>query len=339
VSQTGWDLRPFAAWVLDEYLPSLKAGPGAARYARRPGARAPDLYGTADAACILYTLGCLDTSPPEWLELLSSYQDPASGFFVAPAGVLTTAHNTGFAVGAMNLFEPELRNGELPKAPVRFGASIADPPEAERFCGILDWRDNCYEAGEILIGHASTFFNVEGVVADSWFSWLVEFVEGRKLDPSNGMVGVGKPPGGDGDQIGGTLHFDFFWQALERRLPYATQRAQAILTLQQPSGLWDENNPWWLTFDACYMLGRTIPDVSDDLAGRVREAVSRAVAVLAKRAADDATRSEDFVEPWIGAHMLTGAVSFFAYAQQVLGRNAIVTDEPLELVLDRRPYI
>jgi hypothetical protein len=167
----------------------------------------------------------------------------------------------------------------------------------------------------------------------------VEFVEGTKLDPVNGMVGVGKPRGGDGDQIGGTLHFDFFWQSLERRLPYATERALAILGLQQPSGLWDESNPWWLTFDACYMLGRTTPDVSDDLAERARDAVARALAVLAKRAGDDAARGEDFVEPWIGAHMLTGALSFFAYAQQLLGRDSVVTAAPLKLVLDRRPYI
>jgi hypothetical protein len=339
VSQPSYDLRPFAAWVLDEYLPSLKCGPGPADYARRPGVQEPALYGVADAACILYTFGSLDTSPPEWLELLSSYQDPASGFFVAPASVLTTAHNTGFAVGALNLFQSELRNGELPKAPLRFGAMVAAPPEAERFCGMLDWRRNCYEAGEILIGHASTFFNVEGVVPESWFSWLVEFVEGTKLDSVNGMVGVGKPPGGDGDQIGGTLHFDFFWQALGRRLPHPTERAEAILGLQQPTGLWDENNPWWLTFDSCYMLGRTIPEVSGDLAERVRGAVARAVDVLAPRALDGAARSGDFVEPWIGAHMLTGAVSFFAYAQQVLGPECIVTDRPLEFVLDRRPYI
>lgn len=339
MSQANWDLRPFAAWVLDEYLPSLKCGSGPADYARRPGVPEPELYGVADAACILYTFGSLDTSAPEWLELLSSFQDTASGFFVAQAGALTTAHNTGFAVGAMNLFHSELRNGELPKAPLQFGATVAAPPEAERFCGMLDWRSNCYEAGEILIGHASAFFNVEGVVPESWFSWLVAFVEGTKLESANGMVGIGKPPGGDGDQIGGTLHFDFFWQALGRRLPYATERAEAILGLQQPSGLWDENNPWWLTFDACYMLGRTIPDVCDDLVERVRDAVARAVAVLAPRALDGAERSGDFVEPWIGAHMLTGAVSFFAYAQQVLGPERIVTDRPLELVLDRRPYI
>jgi hypothetical protein len=37
--------------------------------------------------------------------------------------------------------------------------------------------------------------------------------------------------------------------------------------------------------------------------------------------------------------MVTGAVSFFAYAQQVLGESRVITDRPLRSVLDRRPYI
>ena len=111
--------------------------------------------------------------------------------------------------------------------PLRFGSMIAaSRPTRSASAGSLDWRTNCYEAGEILIGHASTFFNVADVVPDSWFSWLVDFVERRKLDSANGMVGIAKPPGGDADQIGGTLHFDFFWQALGRRLPFATERGR-----------------------------------------------------------------------------------------------------------------
>ena len=142
-----------------------------------------------------------------------------SGFFVDRSASLSTAHNTGFAIGAMNLLRRELRDGELPKAPLRFAQQVREPADAERFAASLDWRNDCYEAGENLIGHASSFFNVAGAIPRDWFAWLVEFVEGTKLDEANGMVGVGKPPGGDTDQIGGTLHFDFFWAALGRQLP------------------------------------------------------------------------------------------------------------------------
>jgi hypothetical protein len=253
--------------------------------------------------------------------------------------MLSTSHNTGFAIGAMNLFRPDLRNGVMPRWPIRFGQLVAERAEAERYAGTLDWRTNCYEAGENLIGHASTFFNVADVVPRAWFGWLVDYIQDTKLDQSNGMVGIGKPAEGDLDQIGGTFHFDFLWSTLDLRLPFAQARARSLLGLQQPSGLWDPNNPWWLTFDSIYMLGRTLHDVANDQAAEVLAAIGRAVSTVTERAATAQQRTSDFGEPWIGAHMLTGAVSLFAYAQQVLGENRVISSRPLRLVLDRRPYI
>jgi hypothetical protein len=337
-----WDVRPFETWIVDEYLPSLRVSARAGDYARRPGETESALYGAADVACILYSLGRLDPSADEaaeWLALLGAFQDPVSGFFVDRSASLSTAHNTGFAVGAMNLLQPELSDGQLPSSPLRFARLIREPADAERFAGSLDWRNDCYEAGENLIGHASSFFNVSGAVPADWFEWLVDYVERTKLDATNGMLGVDKPPGGDTDQIGGTLHFDFFWAALGRQLPFGSARTEALLGLQLPSGLWDANNPWWLSFDAVYMLRRALQDVSADQAARVQAAVARAASVLTERATDPDQRRSDFVEPWIGAHMITGAVSFFAYAQQVLGESRVITDRPLRSVLDRRPYI
>jgi hypothetical protein len=337
-----WDVRPFLAWISDEYLPSLRAGPGPGEYARRPGDDDAALYGSADVACILYSLDRLDPSPEEsaaWLEVLSGFQDAESGFFVDRSAMLSTAHNTGFAVGAMNLLHRELRNGELPKAPLRFAGLVREPADAVRFAASLNWRTDCYEAGENLIGHAASFFNVSHSMPREWFEWLVDYVERTKMDQANGMVGVDKPAGGDLDQIGGTLHFDFFWAALGRQLPFAPARTRALLGLQLPSGLWDPTNPWWLSFDAVYMLRRALPDLPDDQAGSVRAAVARATAALTERSSDPDLRKSDFVDPWIGAHMLTGAVSFFAYAQQVLGESRVITERPLRSVLDRRPYI
>ncbi len=341
MSQT-WDLRPFSAWIHDEYLPSAKIGAGPADYGLRPGGHRRALYGAADAACILYTLDALATDEPaarEWLDVLGTYQDPTSGFFVAETASLAKAHNTGFAVGAMNLFEPNLINDELPKHALAFARLIEDPTEAERYSDSLDWRGDCYAAGERLIGLASTFANVSGVVAPEWFDWLVGYIEKRKFDPATGMVGVDKPPQGDKDQIGGTFHFDFFWASRDRELPHPQARASALLDLQQSSGLWDPHNPWWLSLDAVYMLGRTMPSLPADAAKAARSAIVLTANALADRAADPAQRVTDFGDAWMGVHMLTGAISFFAYLQQILGHDAVITERPLRLVLDRRPYI
>lgn len=337
-----WDLRPFISWVHDTFLPKAKIGSGGVRYALRPGLLQADLYGTADAACILYTLDPLGTNQPaakEWLDELSRYQHAASGYFVANTASLAVAHNTGFAVAAMKLFDRELANGVRPAHKLEFASLIEKTTDAQLFVDSLDWRSNCYEAGEIVTGLASTFVNVANVVPPSWLTWLFEHCEQTKLDPRNGMMGVDKPAAGDLDQIGGTFHFDFLWASKGRTLPRSSERAGALLKLQLANGLWDEHNPWWLTFDAVYMLGRALPELSSDLKKKVTDAVERAVDVLAKRALDDTARKGDFVTAWMGTHMLTGAVSFFACAQKLLGQQAVVTEKPLRLVLDRRPYI
>ncbi|GAA2209000.1 hypothetical protein GCM10009850_044580 [Nonomuraea monospora] len=341
VTAQQWDLRPFTTWIAEEFLPSAKAGPGVADYGQSPGATRPALYGTADAACILYTLDRFDGIGPAgvWLQALARYQDRRSGYFVDDTPILPTAHNTGFAIGAMQLFEPHLHNGAAPLGTLSFAEPMRDTSWTERFFNTLDWRSRCYEAGEIVTGLASTFYNVTGVVERRWFDWLVSYIESAKLDATTGLAGLGKPEQGDLDQIGGTFHFDFVWAALHRTLPHAQARAKTLLGLQKTGGLWDEHNPWWLTFDSIYMLGRTLPHVPGDLADRVREAIAKAVTALAARALDSGTRTKDFVDHWQGVHMLTGALSAFAYAQQVFGTETLRTDRPLRLVLDRRPYI
>jgi hypothetical protein len=337
-----WDLRPFVTWIVRDFLPSAKAGPGVADYGQSPGATRPALYGTADAACILYTLNHLDGLKPTgaWLQAIERYQDHRSGYFVDDTPILATAHNTGFAIGAMHLFNPNLYNGVSPLKPLSFAEPLRDTSQARRFFDALDWRSRCYEAGEIVTGLASTFYNVRGVVAQNWFDWLIGYVQDTKFDSDTGMVGVGKPEEGDLDQIGGTFHFDFLWATLDRTLPHPQARAKALMNLQQPNGLWDDHNPWWLTFDSVYMLGRTLAALPNSQANRVREAISKAIGALADRALDSAQRQHDFVDHWMGVHMLTGATSAFAYAQRHLfGTDTLRTDHPLQLVLDHRPYI
>lgn len=337
-----FDVQPFVSWITNEYLPSVRVGRGQADYARRPGESVPALYGVADAACVQYTVGPFPDSTTDrqaWIDALSIYQEPRSGYFIADTSSLAKAHNTGFVVGALNLFDPDLVQGVLPRHRFGFADLIADEEDATRFADSLNWRGDCYGSGEVLIGLASSMYNVSSVVPQTWFDWLVQYIESGKLDAANGMVGVGKPAGGDLDQVGGTFHFDFFWYSLGRTLPHATQRTEALIGLQLDSGIWDANNPWWLTFDSIYMLARAIPELSETLADAARRSIERAVAVVAERASDAGQRSVDFEEPWIGLHMLLGAISLFANAQQTLGADVVKTDVPLNLVLDRRPYI
>lgn len=87
-----------------------------------------------------------------------------------------------------------------------------------------------------------------------------------------------------------------------------------------------------LTLDAVYLLSRDQQQVAHRAAG-VRRSVDRALAAAWQRLCDEQTREA------MAPHTLTAAVSLFAEAQQFLGVEAVRTERPLQLVLDRRPFI
>ncbi len=336
-----YDLTEFCGWILDRFERDVRFGRGAGQYGGYVGDHEPNLYGTADMACILYTLGALDPSErqrTEWLRRLQSFQDPCSGYFVSRTARLGKVHNTAFALGAMRLFDKALTVGKWPAHPLRFASAYRTPGEMESYVRTLDWHSAVYPAGEDVVGLASAFFNVRGTVKPSWFRWLLDFFDAHLFDSTSGMVGRCKPPSGDLDQIGGTFHFAFLWRQFKRAMPFPRQRVDAILALQRPNGLWSEDNPWWLTLDALYML----VDVALQSTYRqsdVRRAVETSVALCYERAMDRSGREESFCSPELGVHTLTGAVSLFAVAQGFLGTDVIVSKKPLRLVLDKRPYI
>lgn len=336
-----YDLSELVAWVLKELEPAVRVGRTAGQYASHVGGKEAALYGNADMACILYTLDALHPSPKqraEWMRGLQSFQDPGSGYFIAKTALLGKIHNTAFCVAAMKLFDERPSVPTRLLHPLRFADLFASPEQMGAYVRALDWQNAVYPSGEDVIGLAATFFNVKGMVKPSWFRALMDYFDKSLFDPNNGMVGRGKPPQGDLDQIGGTFHFAFFWPLFDRQMPSPQARVDAILGLQRPGGLWTPSNPWWLTFDSVYMLADAASR-SSYRRSDVRAAIEAAVGVCYERAMEPATREEAFCTPELGVHTLNGTLSLFAVAQRFLGREAILSPRPLRLVLDRRPYI
>jgi hypothetical protein len=150
-------------------------------------------------------------------------------------------------------------------------------------------------------------------------------------------MGRKKPATGDWDQIGGTFHYAFIFSHFNRLLPYPEERIDTILRLQQPDGYWSPDNHLWLTFDAMYLLTRTSRYCKHRYAEVV--ALVRRVMRLLMR---DVFSAEGRVKAFSGelpVHSLTAAVSAAAEAQIFLGHREVLTDRPLRLVLDRRPFI
>ena len=328
-----YDLRPFVDWILNEFEPSARVDNTPGNYAIEPGGTSMHLYGTSDMACVLYTIGALHPKEEErshWARWFQSLQDPQSGYLLSTPPEHGKLHNTAFALGAMKLLEIR------PLHPLRFAAEMASRSKLEAWLDAMDWREGVYGCSHDGAGLASAFALAPGTVPTEWFGWYFDHLD-TYFDANNGMLGRDKPPEGDTDQIGGTFHYAFLYEYFHRRMPCPEARVDAILGLQLDNGEWHPGNPWWMTLDALYLLTRGVRHCHhrpDD----ARAAVRRTVATCCERVNDSAARQKYFGR-YMGVHTFTAAVSILAEAQEFLGSQEVITNEPLRLVLDKRPFI
>ncbi|HEY3375919.1 MAG TPA: hypothetical protein VGL77_00360 [Armatimonadota bacterium] len=325
-----YDLRPFMQWIMTEFEPEVRVGPTAGCYARRRDEQFTHLYGVADMACVLYAMDALHPDAEEhasWRRELQALQDPESGYLLAKPADHGRLHNTAFALAAMNLL------AIAPLYPLRFADAYLTPAAQQAFLASLDWYTNVYAHSHDGAGLPAALTLVPGTVPREWFTAYFALLDSYFV-AENGMMGLEKSAAGDCDQIGGTFHYAFLYEHYHRRMPYPERRIDAILGLQLDSGEWHPLNPWWLTFDALYLLTRTVrftPYRVDD----VTRAARRVVAFCYERVMDAAFRNDPETTP----HKLTAITAIFAEAQHFFGYDEIITDRPLRLVLDKRPFI
>lgn len=326
------DLRPLCRWVVEDLEPEVRLDrPG--HYAREVGAEVLEVYGTADMACVLHTLGRLEPDVGEldgWSAAFEALQDPTSGWFVERTPSHLPEHATAFAVAAMALIGLRPRHRLVALDPVR------SPDDFGRWLEGMDWRDWVYLESHRGAGVASLHHLLPEEAEPGWEEVYLRVLD-RHLDPANGMHGDGKPPGGDLDQVGGTFHHLFVLEHLGRPLDHAEARLRSVAGLQRDDGLWDPANPWWLTLDGVYLLGRAADEVPDE-AGTARAAIARAVRAVGDRLCTDEARRAAFGVD-MGVHALTGVLTMFAEAQRVLGPDEVRTDVALRNVLDERPFV
>lgn len=325
-----YDLRDFVRWIVDDFEPSVRLPGPAGHYARTRGDTELELYGTSDMACILYSIGRLrptDRERAEWGDAFTAFQNADTGYLLEKEPTHPALHNTAFALGAMELLDIK------PAHPLKFAADFADP----RAClQKLDWENRVYSDSHKGAGFGAIYALSPELAKPEWFDAYFSKCD-ELFDARNGMMGVGKPAGGDSDQIGGTFHYQFIYEYFHRRMPYPQQRIDAVLGLQQADGYWHPKNHLWLTLDAIYMLTRTLrychhrPD-------EVRRAICRAMDSVMADVFHPDSRATAFGAK-LGVHSLTAAISMAAEVQQFLGAEGVATDWPLRIVLDRRPFI
>ncbi len=158
-----FDLREFANWIVNDFAPSVKLPGGAGNYARSPGQTTTELYGVADMACILYTLGALhptEKERAEWLAAFQVFQKPDTGWLVEKSPTDDPLHNTAFALAAMQLLDL------TPQHPVKMGAEFSDP---RAFLNTLNWRTAVYSDSHKGAGVGAIFALVPSLGTPEWF--------------------------------------------------------------------------------------------------------------------------------------------------------------------------
>lgn len=330
LTATSYDLREFVQWIEKDLEPAVRLPGPTGSYAREFGGKIPELYGTADMACILYTIGKLNPSPEEraeWAESFQGFQDQKTGFLLEKDPTHPALHNTAFALAAMQLLE--LR----PKHPILLGPEFAD---IKAYLAQLDWKTKVYPESHKGAGIASIYVLTPALHSTAWFNDYFAACDAL-FDPKNGLMGQDKPETGDFDQVGGTFHYAFLYQSFNRPMPFPEKRIDTVLGLQQPDGYWEAKNHLWLTLDAIYLLTRTLRQRSHRR-GDVVACIHRTMDALMRDVFSAEGRKKTFGGK-MGVHSVTAAISIVAEVQAFLGADRVVTEWPLHLVLDRRPFI
>jgi hypothetical protein len=323
-----YDMREFINWITNTFEPSIKL-PGAGHYSRTPGGPL-DLYAVDDMACVMYTIGKLkrsDEDRAQWSAAFHEFQVADTGWFIEKNPTHTPLHNLAFTLAAMELLD--LR----PKNRVILGSEYAD---IKGYLSTLNWKTSVYPESHKGAGIGSVHALLPEYGTKDWFDRYFAHCDSL-VDPNNGMMGQEKPAGGDFDQIGGTFHYFFNYNHFNRKMAYPEKRIDAILGIQRPDGHWDTSNKTWLTLDGIYMLTRTLrqsPHRFED----VKAAIHRVLGTLMETMYSPEGRKTAFAGR-LPPHTLTCAVSILAEAQQFFGADVVITDAPLKLVLDRRPFI
>ncbi len=316
-------------------------------YATRPG-DAPDLYGAADAAYVLWSVGGLEARTTcegrrAWAERIQGYQDPVSGWFdrslLDGHGV---PHATAMATGALALLDAR------PASPLRYAEALF----ASR-AQIDAWLDG-FRWGQIWTGsHAA---GAAAAVLDAphgldlpgdWGAQLLDALDDR-VDPRTGLWKRARRDrllrGPTTLDLGGAAHFWWLYDRLGRGIPYPEQAVDATLALQRRTGLWGSRIyggaiPHCIDFDALHGLRIAWDHCSDAFRSSRRDRLEAVLARYARAAHAVLTPPGAVDRQYQTLHKLVGTVNALAeleiLGQGFLGRRLVGVASPLRSALTR----
>lgn len=302
-------------------------------------------YGCADAMNILYTINdfyCDDETRRARINALLSLQNEKSGMFVEATH--HTIHTTAHCTAALQLFDVKPLYPLKDLYPYMTEKALYEFLENE-----VDWN-NPWPQSHKGAGIYAALVNADEITEEfqsNYFKWLWE-----NADPKSGFWKIGfsdRAPLANSSYINGKDNPDALFAYMAGGFHYMFNHEYAKMPLRYPERIIDscidmyKNDGLPIKFgkainfievDWIYCMNRASRQTAyrhDEVNSLLYEFATKFVEYLSSI---DYKSDDGFND----LHMLFGTVCALAELQQALP-GVIVTEKPLKLVLDRRPFI
>ncbi|MBE6634834.1 MAG: hypothetical protein E7617_01350 [Ruminococcaceae bacterium] len=301
-------------------------------------------YGCADAANILYTLNefrCDEKTRKARINALLSMQDRESGMFHEKTH--HTIHTTAHCAAALELFDVK------PLYPMKELHKYTDRKALFEFLDSLNWNSPWTEShqGAGIYAALANSSEITKEFEDNYFEWLWE-----NTDPVTGFWKKGYadraqfssdryPDGKNAPEsvfsyMAGGFHYIFNHEYAKMPLRYPEKIIDSCIDMYKNGGIRKSfmREIDFLEVDWIYCLNRASRQTPHRHA-EVKELLYEAASVLTEYLNSiDCEKDDRFND----LHLLFGTTCALAELQAALP-GTIITDKPLRLVLDRRPFI
>jgi len=335
------DLRPFVESVKATLATHEAGGVGAYRRwltQNEKGTRdlGATVYGCADAAHILYTIGAMPAGQAEraaWVARLQSYQDPDTGSF--ESGDHHWLHTTAFCVGALELFDAR------PLHALRCLEPYATRTGLHGLLEELDWVGSPWAESHRGAGLYAAMVLAGPMPAD-WEDWYFEWFW-ENQDPETGLWRRGCLRNADGSlrgappfhHLASSFHYLFNADHARRPIRHAEALVDFCLGLHREGGLPPMGRGLsWNEIDFLYTL-RSLQKRTDHRATESRAVVAEIAAKLVTSVAALEPKTDAGMND---LHTLFAGLCSLAVAQEAVP-GLCRTRMPLRLVLERRPFL
>ena len=299
-------------------------------------------YGCADAANILYTVNdfdCDEETRRARIREIQVMQDPATGLFYESTH--DPIHTTAHCLGALQLFDAK------PLYQISALHRYCNKTELYALLDGLNWRGDPWTQSHIGAGVYAALVNAGEMTeafSRDYFNWLRENADEATGFWKKGVAATApcshqRTVNGKASlycYMAGGFHYLFNLEYAKMPLRYPERVIDACIMLYTENGLPDYfmKRCNFIEMDWLYCLtraGRQTAHRHDERMELIEEFAQRYCTDLMKL---DFEKDESFND----LHLLFGACCTLAELQSALP-GKLVTEKPLRLVLDRRPFI